>query len=161
MKIFKLPQLADLSDNGEFLLGRHDLGSTSAYMLYGRLRPKEAAKKVSTQIGNEEIIFMLKGSMRVRSGKSTFTVSAGEAFFSKEAQQFYLDNPEEEEAIYITAGAKSGEAGIAAQAKNPDAATDEQIPDDIQKPESLKEEASEEDFEITRDEDEDTTEGIK
>ncbi len=161
MKIFKLPQLADLSDNGEYMLGRHDLGSSSAYMLYGRLRPKEAAKKVSTEIGNEEIIFMLKGSMRVRSGKSTFTVSAGEAFFSKEAQQFYLDNPEEEEAIYITAGAKADEAGIAARAPKPDVAADDLIQDDIREPESLKEEASDEDFEITRDEDEETTEGIK
>lgn len=161
MKIFKLPQLADLSDNGVYLLGRQDLGSTSAYMLYGRLRPKEAARKVSTEIGNEEIIFMLKGSMRVRSGKSTFTVSAGEAFFSKEAQQFYLDNPEEEEAIYLTAGAKAAGAGLQTEPAKPGITTCSTAPDDSHEPVSLKEETLEDDFEITMDEDEETTEGFK
>lgn len=160
MKIFKLPQLAELSDNGEYLLSRQDLGSSSAYMLYGRLRPKEAARKVTTEDGNEEIIFMLKGAMRVKSGKSTFTVSAGEAFLSKEAQPFYLDNPGEEEAIYVAAGARADGEHPHKQTAKPEAAY--LLPtDDSLALGNAGEDAAEEEFEITQDEDEDTSDDAK
>lgn len=150
MKIFKLPQLADLSDNGQYLLDCHDLGSTSAYMIYGRMRPKETARKISTEAGSEEIIFMLKGTMRVKAGKSQFMVSAGEAFLLKEAQPFYLDNPEEEEAIYIAAGAKAYGALLQAEPSSPTAGLT--APDETPGAVLMTEAASEEDFEITRDE---------
>lgn len=162
MKIFKLPQLAELSDNGEYLLSSQDLGSASAYMLYGRLRPGEAARKVATEAGHEEIIFMLKGSMRVRSGKSAFTVSAGEAFFSKEAQPFYLDNPGEEEAVYIAAGANTD--GKRPESENVKAGAAKAAPaaDGFHALNNAMEEAAEEDeFEITQDEDEEAADEIK
>lgn len=161
MKIFKLPQLAELSDNGEYLLSRQDLGSSSAYMLYGRLRPKEAARKVTTEDGNEEIIFMLKGAMRVKSGKSTFTVSAGEAFLSKEAQPFYLDNPGEEEAIYVAAGSRAAGEHPHKQAAKPEADADQPPTDDSRALGNAGEDAAEEEFEITQDEDEDASEDAK
>ncbi len=152
MKIFKLPQLTELSDNGEYLLSRQDLGSSSAYMLYGRLRPKEAARKVTTEDGNEEIIFMLKGAMRVKSGKSTFTVSAGEAFLSKEAQPFYIDNPGEEEAIYVAAGARANPEHLHKEAAKPETA--DLPPTDYSRAlGNAGEDAAEEEFEITQDED--------
>ena len=161
MKIFKLPQLAELSDNGEYLLSSQDLGSASAYMLYGRLRPREAARKVATQDGHEEIIFMLKGSMRVRSGKSAFTVSAGEAFFSKEAQPFYLDNPGEEEAVYIAAGAKTGGKRTESETVKAGAAKAHPVADGLHALNNAVEETEEDEFEITQDEDEEAADNIK
>lgn len=105
MKIYKLPQLSDNPEN-EYCLGPEELGS-SVYLTYGRLRPKETAKKVSPAEGGEEIICVLKGSIRVKSGKTSFSVTAGEAFHSKEAQAFLFDNLTDEEAIYIAAGGAS------------------------------------------------------
>ncbi len=161
MKIFKLPQLAELSDNGEYLLSSQDLGSASAYMLYVRLRPREAARKVSTQDGHEEIIFLLKGSMRVRSGKSAFTVSAGEAFFSKEAHPFYLDNPGDEEAVYIAAGAKTDGKSQESETVKAGAAKAHPAADDLHALNNAVEETEEDEFEITQDEDEEAADDIK
>lgn len=113
MKIYKLPQLAELSPDSEYRLGKEDLGASSVYLLYGRLRPKESSKKLTLAEGGDEIICVVKGKIKVRCGKTVFTVGPGEAFHSKAAQSFLLDNIGDEEAVYIAAGgcvaAKAGE----------------------------------------------------
>lgn len=107
MKIYKLPQLAELCPENEYRLGKEDLSTSSVYLLYGRLRPKEASRKITTAQGSEEIICVVKGRINVRCGKTAFSVGAGEAFHSKEAQTFLFDNAGDEEAIYIAAGGDS------------------------------------------------------
>lgn len=102
MKIYKLPFLADGAPDGTYLLGREDLKTDSAYLRYTRLRPGETNRNVCPKDGCEEIIFIIKGSLMVRQAKSTFTASAGEAFLSN--GKLLVDNPNEEEAVYITAG---------------------------------------------------------
>lgn len=141
MKIYKLPQLAELNPNNEYSLGPGELGG-SIYLTYGRLRPRETSKSLSPGAGREEIICIIKGSIRVKSGKTSFTVGAGEAFHSKEAQVFLLDNLGDEEAVYIAAG------GVSPTVLTPDA----------DKPEARAEEAEtpaakvdEDEYEITMD----------
>lgn len=106
MKIYKLPHLADANQNNEYCLGP-DLNTDSVYLLYGRMRPGEAARSVTTAAGAEEIICVVKGTVKVRTGNSVFTVTAGEAFISTKPQTFTLDNAGQEEAIYISAGARA------------------------------------------------------
>lgn len=102
MKIYKLPQLADGSPDGAYLLGREDIKTDSAYLRYTRLRPFESDRDICPKDGCEEIIFIIKGSLMVRQAKSAFTASAGEAFLSN--GKLLVDNPNKEEAVYITAG---------------------------------------------------------
>lgn len=107
MKIYKLPHLADANQTNEYCLGP-DLDTDSVYLLYGRLRPGEAARSVTTAEGAEEIICVVKGTVKVKAGNSVFTVTAGEAFISRKPQTFTLDNAgREEEAVYISAGARA------------------------------------------------------
>lgn len=140
MKIYKLPQLAELNPNNEYSLGPGELGG-SVYLTYGRLRPKETSKRLSPGEGREEIICILKGSIRIKSGKTSFTVGAGEAFHSKEAQVFLLDNLGDEEAVYISAGSAS-----------PRATADEEKPEcKTEEAETAAVETEGEEYEITMD----------
>ncbi|MBI5902945.1 MAG: hypothetical protein HZB84_05625 [Deltaproteobacteria bacterium] len=104
MKIYKLPKLAELRPDGAYRVGSEDAGAGAVYLVYGRLRPKEASKKITTAEGCEEIICVVKGNMRVRCGKAAFTVNSGEAFRSAAGQTFLLDNLDDEESIFIAAG---------------------------------------------------------
>ncbi|MBI5491690.1 MAG: hypothetical protein HY893_02030 [Deltaproteobacteria bacterium] len=110
MKIYKLPQLAELSPENEYRLGKEELATSSVYLLYGRLRPKESSKKLTVAEGSDEIICVVKGNIKVRCGKTVFSVGPGEAFHSKAAQSFLLDNLGDEEAVYIAAGGSAAKA---------------------------------------------------
>ncbi|MBI5826398.1 MAG: hypothetical protein HZB22_01500 [Deltaproteobacteria bacterium] len=108
MKIYKLPKLAELQPDGAYRVGSVDAaGAGAVYLVYGRLRPKEASKKITTSEGCEEIFCVVKGNMKVRCGKAAFTVNSGEAFRSAAGQTFLLDNLDDEESIYIAAGGPS------------------------------------------------------
>src|SRR5574340_12020 len=113
MKIYKLPHLADANQNNEYRLGP-DVDTDSVYLLYGRLRPGEAARSVTTAEGAEEIVCVVKGTIKVKAGSSVFTVTAGEAFISRKPQTFTLDNAGREEAVYISAGARAASPEIKA-----------------------------------------------
>lgn len=102
MKIYKLPLLAETSSEGVYFLGPEEIKSQAVYLLYGRLRPKETGRAVTPKDGCEEIIYLVKGRMRVRCGKNSFSVNAGEAFHY--GGTYYLENPGDEEAVYIAAG---------------------------------------------------------
>ena len=106
MKIFKLPKLADA--DGSFCLGKRELGTEAVYMLYTRLRHGEEPKKISPAAGAEEIIFVIKGNIRVKCAKTDFFVGPGEAFHSKEAASFHIENIGSDDAIFISAGGRGG-----------------------------------------------------
>ena len=108
MKIFQLPKLAESAADGSFCLGSHELDSNAVYMLYSRLRPGEGPKKISPAEGTEEIIFVIKGNVRVKCGKTDFLVGPGEAFHSKECASFQLENIGSDDAVFIAAGGRGG-----------------------------------------------------
>lgn len=108
MKIFKLPKLAESAADGSFCLGSHELDSNAVYMLYSRLRPGDAPRKVTHADGSEEIIFVVKGNIRVKCGKMDFLVGPGEAFHSKECAPFQLENIGSDDAVFIAAGGRGG-----------------------------------------------------
>ncbi|MBI5887726.1 MAG: hypothetical protein HZB82_03330 [Deltaproteobacteria bacterium] len=112
MKIYKLPYLADGSSDGSYLLDRKELKTDSAYLRYARLRPFESDRNICPRDGCEEIIFVVKGSLMVKQAKSAFTVAEGEAFLSN--GKLLVDNPNEEEAVYIAAGGCLQSAGRSA-----------------------------------------------
>lgn len=142
MKIFKLPKLAESAPDGSYCLGSHELDSSAVYMLYSRLRPGDAPRKVSHADGSEEIIFVMKGNIRVRCGKMDFVVGPGEAFHSKECATFQLENIGSDEAIFIAAGGR----GDIKTGKPVEKETEPALPE-VKEPEAAEEE---QEFFITR-----------
>jgi uncharacterized cupin superfamily protein len=142
MKIFKLPKLAESAADGSFCLGSPELDSSAIYMLYSKLRPGDAPKKLSAAEGAEEIIFIIKGNIRVRCGKSDFIIGPGEAFHTKECAAFHLENIGSEDAVFIAAGGRRGVKAVK-QAEKP---SQEEAPE-VEQAEAAEEE---EEFFITR-----------
>lgn len=107
MKIYQLPQLADSTPDSVYHLDRSDeeFKATGAYLIYARMRPGETGRELTTHGNLEEIIYIVKGKLSIRKGKSSFPVSAGEAFVTSEP--LLLDNPGSEEAVYIAVGANT------------------------------------------------------
>jgi len=144
MKIYRLPQLAEANPEGTYLLGGHDLNSSTVHMLYGKVRPGEAPKRLSPAEGAEEIIFVLKGSLTVRCGKTAAAVGPGEAFHLKSTDALYIENAGNTEAAYLAAGGNSV-SGILSEEKTAEVHPEKAVQED--KP-ALKEETE---FIITRD----------
>lgn len=119
MKIFRLPRLADSAADGSFCLGQGETGSTSVYMLYARIRPGDAPRRLSGGNGAEEIIFVVRGNIRVRRGKLDFVVGPGEAFLADGGAPFELENIGSDEAVFVAAGGQGGQAAEEAVVKGP------------------------------------------
>lgn len=110
MKIYRLPQLADAREDGTYTLGIEELKSNAVYMAYARLRPGDAPRKLAPPDGREEIILVLKGSLLVKSGKTSVPVGPGEAFHVKGSDNTSLENNGSEDAVYIRAGGSAFKA---------------------------------------------------
>jgi len=159
MKIYKLPQLADSNPTTEYRLGPENSCAGSVYMVYGRIRPAEPARKISCASGDEELVCLVKGTVSVRKGKSSFTVSAGEAFHAGAGETLYLETVGDEDAVYLAAGSLS--AGAAKQAAS------EPTPDDTSsEDQSVKQPAcadvsldEDDEFEITTEDEPETQAG--
>lgn len=149
MKIYKLPQLADSSPSSEYRLGPENSSAGSVYMVYGRIRPGTAARKVECAAGREEIICVVKGALSVQKGRSSFQVSAGEAFNALPGETLYLESAGGEEAVYIAAGSLNAGAARPVGAEKRASAP---------APEALEETPDFEDVEDAEDEFEITTE---
>ncbi len=108
MKIYKMPQLAEMSPEGDYCLGVKDLESDAVYLCYGRLRPGEKGRTLKAAEGYEEIIYIIKGGLMVKSGKTNFQAGAGEAFHY--IGEVFIDNPNDDETVYLTAGGGGREA---------------------------------------------------
>ncbi|MBI5971141.1 MAG: hypothetical protein HY884_08320 [Deltaproteobacteria bacterium] len=115
MKIFKLPQLAELSGLAEYVLSAE--GADSTALRWGRLLPNESGRKVSSIGTGTDIVYVVKGLLSVKFAKSAFPVSAGEAFFINgktptggiAAVEF--DNTGETDAVYIVASGHFTQGG--------------------------------------------------
>lgn len=104
MKIYKMPQLAEMSPEGDYCLGVKDLASDAVYLYYGRLRPGEKGRTLKAAEGYEEIVYIIKGGLTVRHGRTIFQACAGEAFHC--IDEVLIDNPNDDETIYIAAGGR-------------------------------------------------------
>ena len=113
MKIYKLPQLAEMSPDGEYCLNDEDIQSDAVYLYYGRLGAGEKAKRLADREGCEEIIYVIKGALTARHGKTVFQAGTGEAFHC--TGEVLIDNPNPDEAIYLAAGGRAKETTEAPQ----------------------------------------------
>ncbi len=108
MKIYKLPQLAEMSPDGEYCLNGEDIQSDAVYLYYGRLGAGEKAKRLADREGCEEIIYIIKGAITARHGKTVFQAGTGEAFHC--TGEVLIENPNPDEAIYLATGGRAKEA---------------------------------------------------
>jgi len=113
MKIYKLPQLADLTPDGSYTLGPEELGATRVSLRYARLRPGSPPDRISAGEA-DAVVMVLKGDLSAAKGKSSFRVSAGEAFHVNGGSEVILENPAQEEAVYIVTSPCSAVAGAGA-----------------------------------------------
>lgn len=157
MKIYRLPQLADLTPERDYLLGPEELGTETITMLYGRLRPGEEGKTVSAGPEKEALLLVLKGSINVQIKKCTFEVSPGEAFHLTGTDEFTLRNADDHEAVYIVA---SGCCNRVADKTSPSGndtceGTGEERKDPIEFPATTRVEEEDNEFFISRDDEDD------
>ncbi|MEK6531824.1 MAG: hypothetical protein AABZ23_04950 [Deltaproteobacteria bacterium] len=108
MKIFSLPRLAELNEEGSYCLTRHELSTGSVYLRYFRLRPGEQGRNIKTPEGSEEVLYAAKGALTVKCGRTSFSIKAGEAFHPDAKEEVTLNNPTDSEAVCIAAGSISG-----------------------------------------------------
>jgi hypothetical protein len=149
MKIYKLPRLAEMNQEGEFRLGPEDPLEPGLYLVYGRLRPRETGRRAFSPEGHERIVCVIKGNINVRHGKTGFTVGAGEAFHAMGGVAFYFDNPADEEAVYIAAGGDEKAAPKGAGKGTGPAAN---APKEPSQAPAEEEKENPDEFEISRDE---------
>jgi len=106
MKIFEMKNEAIHSERGECLLGFREIGSHACYMIYGTLKPKEKGRLVKPGPGHEEIVLAMKGDLEVK-GHASGCLKEGSALYTKEEEEYFLENRGESEAVYIIAGGHS------------------------------------------------------
>lgn len=147
MKIYKLPQLAEHSADGGYRLGPESHEAGGVYLFYGRLMPGEQGRKVQPGEGMEEIIYVVKGILKVRRGKAAFTVSAGEAFHAGSDDEFLMQNASDTDSAYVAAGAPS------ATNRTAQPGTEPPVEGPAPEPPAEEPEEEEDEFEITREDD--------
>lgn len=101
MKIYRLPELAELSPEGDILLGPDELGTDAVSVLYGRIAPKGQPKRVSAGSGRDAVLFVVDGKLKVTQGRHAFDVSAGEAFCIEGISIACIENTSDREAAYM------------------------------------------------------------
>ncbi len=108
MKIYRLPELAELSLEGDILLGPDELGTDAVSVLYGRIAPNGQPKKVSAGAGRDAVLFVVDGKLKVTQGRHTFDVSAGEAFCIEGLSVACIENTSDREAAYMLSAGRCG-----------------------------------------------------
>jgi len=166
MKIYRLPELADLNPGGDFLLGAEELGTDAISILYGRISHGGPPRRVSAGDGRHAVLFVISGQMSVALNRHTFEVSGGEAFAINGTDEVCLENSGERESVYVlTSSGRSAEAPAGERAPQPSSVVSPgpctgQGPDDPEEPDTsygagpeMTYEAGldETEFEITRD----------
>jgi hypothetical protein len=106
MKIFDLKSKAQISENGEYILGFKETGSHACYMIYGILRPEEKDRVIKPGKGHEEIVLALKGDIKI-TGYYSGVLKEGSAFHIAGEHECFLENQGISEAVYIIAGGHS------------------------------------------------------
>ena len=106
MKSFQLNNKARNSENNEYIFGFEDTGSHACYMIYGILKSREKGRPVKPGTGHEEIILAVKGDLEV-TGYYSGHLKENSAFHIKGDNECFLENPGEEDAVYIIAGGHS------------------------------------------------------
>ena len=108
-KFFELKNKALNSENGEYVLGYHKTGCHACYMIYGILKTNEKRRLVKPGKGHAEIVLAVKGDLKV-TGYFSGKLKEGSAFYIEEANECFLENKSNAEAIYIIAGGHTEES---------------------------------------------------
>jgi hypothetical protein len=106
VKNLELRNKALSSENSEYIFGFEDTGSHACYMIYGILKSRETRRLVTTGTGHEEIVLAIKGDLEV-TGYYSGTLKESSAFHIEGEHECFLENPGEQEALYIVAGGHS------------------------------------------------------
>jgi len=103
IKVLNVRKSIEELKSEEFVIGSELTGSHACYMIYGVLRYKEKDRLIKPGKGHEEIVFILKGSVKV-TGEYNGILYEGDAFHIVEEESCLLENISDSEVIYIIAG---------------------------------------------------------
>lgn len=106
MRIFDLRIKAQLSENGEQILGFKETGSHACYMIYGILKSGEKGRVIKPGEGHEEIVLAAKGDIEI-TGHYEGILKEGSAFHIVGEHECFLENKDSSEVVYIIAGGHS------------------------------------------------------
>ncbi|MBI5235040.1 MAG: hypothetical protein HY886_02195 [Deltaproteobacteria bacterium] len=148
MKIYRLSQLAADTPGGEYRLGSNELKMEEFTLLYGALRPHEAGRKIIPSSG-AGVVCVIKGSINVKCGRTSFSAISGSAFPINNGQECVFDNVYDTEAAYIIANGKAGASVTADAAEKAAAGQPENEPAAIKEPQAIRDESE---YIITKDE---------
>lgn len=104
MNIFDVQGSVDAS--GEAIVGAEQTASHACYLVYGRMGPKEKARKLKAGKGHEELFVAIKGDFLV-TGAATARIKEGQGFHLRGEEAFWLENSTDTEAVYVLAGGHS------------------------------------------------------
>jgi len=111
MKFFSLKKSIEELKSDEFIIGSELTGSHACYMIYGVLGYKEKDRLIKPGKGHEEIVFILKGAVKV-TGAYNGILSEGDAFHIVEEESCVFENISDSEVVYIIAGGHSEKGHI-------------------------------------------------
>lgn len=106
MKFLNVKKSIKELKSDEFVIGSELTGSHACYMIYGVLGHREKDRLIKPGKGHEEIVFILKGSVKV-TGAYNGILYEGDAFHIVEEESCLFENISDSEVIYIIAGGHS------------------------------------------------------
>lgn len=103
MKSISVAQRIDRS--GEIALGPDETGNLTTYLVYGKLAPNEAGRRLRPGQGREEILFVINGRVRMEtSGMGEEVVDEGNAVPLPEGSDYWVSNVTASTVQYVIAG---------------------------------------------------------
>lgn len=109
---------------GEVALGPEETGNLTTYLIYGKLAPNEAGRRLRPGQGREEILYVINGRVRMEtSGLSEEVVDEGSAVPLPEGSDCWVSNMTTATVQYIIAGGFTEPVHFLRQVQQAQAAT--------------------------------------
>lgn len=122
MKSISIAQ--QIERTGEVALGPEETGNLTTYLIYGKLAPNEAGRRLRPGQGREEILYVINGRVRMEtSGLSEEVVDEGSAVPLPEGSDCWVSNMTTATVQYIIAGGFTEPVHFLRQVQQAQAAT--------------------------------------
>ncbi len=100
-----IPLAGRVERSGEVALGPEESGNLTTYLIYGRMAPNEAGRRLRPGQGREEIFYLINGRVRVETAQfEEFVCEAGSALPLPEGADVWVTNLTDSPVQYVIAG---------------------------------------------------------
>lgn len=100
-----IPLAERVERSGEVALGPEESGNLTTYLIYGRMAPNEAGRRLRPGQGREEIFYLIDGRVRIETAQfEEFVCEAGWAVPLPEGSDVWVTNLTAAPVQYVIAG---------------------------------------------------------